>query len=374
MDKREPDMVMVPRTGERLSFRTVHLVRPGDVLKARETFTNPDVLTTGDHVIVESVSDGGNIVFTNLYRPTIQCGLSPDRFEFVSRPVTRLSAVYAAPTPEGGEPVDETQGILNTAHKMAARMGAELVVDPAKVAAFRAAQRDFAPAPKAEAASEASLWQAHDRREAYLRENLDVVLRAVEDMAKVGIEVAKQNPDYQTEDRDRARIAFIREVCERWAAPSEGGDEPVAWLQLIYELEHPDECRVGWQDNADLMREAARELRRLYAHPSPGPAVDRGGLCGKGWRTCSKAWTTRRPTAACFCPPRSALNTPTTSARCSPPSAPMLGVRDGRRHLIPSRLRMASDPNGGRPVGLAAPVSVDQQRQAEAAVCPRSLP
>lgn len=79
---------------------------------------------------------------------------------------TAIAMLSAASSPEGGEPVDETQGILNVAHRMAARMGAELVVDPAKVAAFRATQRDFAPAPKGEAASEASLWQAHDRREA----------------------------------------------------------------------------------------------------------------------------------------------------------------------------------------------------------------
>lgn len=68
---------------------------------------------------------------------------------------------------------------------------------------------------------------AEDEREAYLRGSLDVVLRAVLDMARVGIEVAKQGDGYHTEDRDRARIDFIREVCERWKAtpvqPDSGG-------------------------------------------------------------------------------------------------------------------------------------------------------
>lgn len=70
-----------------------------------------------------------------------------------------------------------------------------------------------------------------DARGVYLRDNLDVVLRAVEDMARIGIEVAKQGDDYRTEDRDRARIDFIAEVCRRWAAlatrekaPAEAGE------------------------------------------------------------------------------------------------------------------------------------------------------
>lgn len=74
--------------------------------------------------------------------------------------------------------------------------------------------------PEGEQCAVAPLQQPVEVREAYLRENLDVVLRAVEDMAKVGIEVAKAGPNYHTEDRDRARIEFIREVCMRWAALS----------------------------------------------------------------------------------------------------------------------------------------------------------
>lgn len=57
-------------------------------------------------------------------------------------------------------------------------------------------------------------------REQYLRDNLDVVWTAVEDMAKIGIQVARTNKNYATEDRDRARIDFIGEVCRRWAQSS----------------------------------------------------------------------------------------------------------------------------------------------------------
>lgn len=71
-----------------------------------------------------------------------------------------------------------------------------------------------------------------DERGVYLRDNLDVVLRAVEDMARLGIEVAKQKGEnYQTEGRDRARIEFVAEVCRRWSAlatreeaPAEAGE------------------------------------------------------------------------------------------------------------------------------------------------------
>jgi hypothetical protein len=81
--------------GRALSIRTVFGVRAGDVLRARRSFHNPGVLTKGDIVIVQSVGDDGNITFTNLFRPTLQCGLNPDRFDWMSRPVTTLVPDYA---------------------------------------------------------------------------------------------------------------------------------------------------------------------------------------------------------------------------------------------------------------------------------------
>lgn len=95
---------------------------------------------------------------------------------------------------------------------------------------------------------------AQDEREVYLRGSLDVVLRAVLDMARVGIEVAKQDAGYHTEERDRARIDFIREVCERWkATPAQTDTGDVAALRAFGE--HPswelsfggEDDHAGWQ-------------------------------------------------------------------------------------------------------------------------------
>lgn len=40
------------------------------------------------------------------------------------------------------------------------------------------------------------------------------------------------------------------------------------WLQMVYELRHPERERVGWQDNADLMRAAADEIERRAGSPA----------------------------------------------------------------------------------------------------------
>ncbi|WP_292087914.1 hypothetical protein, partial [Brevundimonas sp.] len=85
-------------------------VLPGDVLRAVETFTNPDLLTKGDVVIVQSQGDDGSIVAFNLFRNVAQYGFNPTRYAFVHRPATRMKADYshmlaaapASPLPGGG--------------------------------------------------------------------------------------------------------------------------------------------------------------------------------------------------------------------------------------------------------------------------------
>ena len=75
----------------------------GDVLRARKSFTNPDILTKGDVVIVQAATDDGCVYFQNLFRCSPQAGLRLDWFDFVHRPPTRLKADYshmsAAPAP-----------------------------------------------------------------------------------------------------------------------------------------------------------------------------------------------------------------------------------------------------------------------------------
>lgn len=115
-------------------------VLPGDVLRARRSFTNPDLLTKGDVVIVQSQGEGGNIVVFNLYRNAGQYGWSPERFDFVHRPATRLKPDYAphptaADDARGGE--SELDCLMRDADRLAARMGAQIVWDPEKVESFR---------------------------------------------------------------------------------------------------------------------------------------------------------------------------------------------------------------------------------------------
>lgn len=131
------------------------------------------------------------------------------------------------------------------------------VEDEPTVAVARAMDawnRRAAPARgEAEAASEASLWQAHDRREAA--------------------------PDH------------IVGVTEMIAAPSEGGDEPVAWrYRSIAPESHwllTDHPMANLTDRPNVF-----EVQPLYAHPSPGPAVDReaGVVAPSGRSHDLKTW------------------------------------------------------------------------------------
>lgn len=60
--------------------------------------------------------------------------------------------------------------------------------------------------------------------------------------------------------------AILDEYDRRGAALVEAeGATRAPGIQMIYELRHPEKGRVGWQDNADLMRSAADELERVYA-------------------------------------------------------------------------------------------------------------
>lgn len=91
--------VVVPVGRLKLTDRVVL----GDVLRARKSFTNPDILTKGDVVIVQALTDDGCVYFQNLFRCSPQAGLRLDWFDFVHRPPTRLKADYshmaAAPAP-----------------------------------------------------------------------------------------------------------------------------------------------------------------------------------------------------------------------------------------------------------------------------------
>lgn len=60
------------------------------------------------------------------------------------------------------------------------------------------------------------------------------------------------------------------------AATQQPAGEGVPWLQMIYELRHPERERVGWQDNADLMRSAADEIERLAALSATQQPVSEG--------------------------------------------------------------------------------------------------
>jgi hypothetical protein len=99
------------KPGQVLTGDSVKALKAGDLLRARRSFSNRDVLAKGDHVLVESVGDDGNIVFTNLYRPTHQCGLNPDWFVFVNRPVNRLRPDYSSLStkPQGEEKAEYEQ-------------------------------------------------------------------------------------------------------------------------------------------------------------------------------------------------------------------------------------------------------------------------
>ena len=224
MSGREAIMT-TPTPGQPLSEADVSLLQPGDwlLVSAPDSFLRQRGFIEGRPVRLRS-AEGGWIDLADL--PYTQ-GTSPARFTFLGRPDQDGWIAWSGgenPVP-GREVTIHMRGELIPTEVTDNNTGLSDAVDwghrggNGDIIAYRPYDPVSRPAGEGE-------------RERYLRANLDVVWAAVEDMAKIGIQVARTNKDYATEDRDRARIDFIGEVCRRWALRPAAPDAGGGWMPI----------------------------------------------------------------------------------------------------------------------------------------------